>query len=78
MRSGEDANQFSLNVQRNRYLGLRGFVASDVVRVLAHIWGVAHLSGASRVADHAVFAQLQDVAFAANLAASTAMRASQH
>ena len=78
MRSGEDANQFSLNVQRNRDLGLRGLVASDVIGILAHIRRIAHLAGAGDVADHAFFAELQDVAFAANLATSAAMRAGQN
>jgi hypothetical protein len=44
MRSGEDANEFSLNVQRYRNLGQRGFVASNVVRIFPHIWRVAHLA----------------------------------
>ena len=74
----ENANDFTAGLQRNTYFRQRRRFASDVIRVLAHIGRVAHLACACRVADHAVLAQLQAVAFAANFAASTAVRAGQN
>ena len=68
MRRGEDAHEAFADMKWDRHFGERGVFAANVVVVLAHVGGIAHLAGRSDIADHAFLANLQTMTFVVDAA----------
>src|ERR1700728_5139774 len=75
MRCGEDTDEALADVKRDRHFGERAGLAAYVVIVYARVGGIAHLAGASDVADHAFLADLQTKTF---LVDAATMHAVEH
>lgn len=77
MRGGKNADQLAIDMKRDGNFGKGGLFAANVVRILAHVGGIAHLAGSGDVSHHSLLANFQAMAITMNSAAGTAVRAGQ-
>ena len=75
VRRGKNADQLAIDMKRDGNFGKGGLFAADVVGVLAHVGGIAHLAGSGDVSHHSLLADFQAVAVAMDNATGTAVRA---